>query len=59
MKYVTDNRNEWKVNEEDVAMEISVALADTYNAKIIREKNMLVINFENGQSFKVEVSKNN
>lgn len=59
MKYVTDNRNEWKVNEEDVAMEISVALADTYNAKIIREKNLLVINFENGQSFKVEVSKNN
>jgi hypothetical protein len=58
MKYVTDNRNEWKVNEEDVAMEISVALADTYNAKIIREKNLLVINFENGQSFKVEVSKN-
>ena len=59
MKYVTDNRNEWKVNEEDVAMEISVALADTYNAKIIREKNLLVINFENGQSFTVEVSKNN
>jgi hypothetical protein len=59
MKYMSDNRNEWKVNEEDVAMEISVALADTYNAKIIREKNMLVINFENGQSFKVEVSKNN
>jgi len=59
MKNTPDNRNDWKLNEEDVAMEISVTLADTYNAEILRQKNLLVINFQNGQSFKVEISKNN
>lgn len=46
---------QYKLNEEDVAMELEVALKDFYNGEIVVEGKTVNLKFPNGQNFKIVV----